>query len=288
MTPVRLHEFFEAWAELRPRDAAVVLGDRSVTYGDLNARANQLARELRERGAARGTVVATLLPRSIEAYTAILAVLKAGAAYVPIDPAYPEERIAWILADSEACAVVTEKSLGERYQAFGGPVIYADADAERNAAENPAALASDERSARPEDLCYLIYTSGSTGRPKGVMVEHRNACHLVEAERRVFEVGHEDRVYQGASFCFDLSVEEMWLAFGAGATLVAATPEMSSAGPDLARHLANRGVTVLSCVPTLLSMMDQAELPALRRRFWAGRSVRTSSSSAGRARDAAS
>ena len=115
----------------------------------------------------------------------------------------------------------------------------------------------------PRNLCYIIYTSGSTGRPKGVMIEHRNAWRLVRAEGCIFKVRPEDRVYQGASLCFDVSFEEIWLAFHAGATLVAATPEMAHAGPDLSRYLTDHGVTVLSCVPTLLSMLAE-DVPTLR------------------------
>src|SRR6266704_4041321 len=115
----------------------------------------------------------------------------------------------------------------------------------------------------PRDLCYIIYTSGSTGHPKGVMIEHRSACHLVCAEGRIYGVRPDDRVYQGASLSFDLSVEEIWLAFHAGAALVAATPEMARSGPDLSRLLTECGVTVLSTVPTLLSMLAE-DVPTLR------------------------
>ncbi len=243
-----LHEIFEARAAAQPNDAAVISGGRVATYSELDAHANRIARYLRIRGVGRGAVVALLLPRSVDAYASILGILKAGAAYVPVDPEYPPERMAWIVENSGAVATLTAADLAEV------------------ARESPEALPRDGNGANPHDLCYVIYTSGSTGRPKGVMVEHRNACHLVTSESTIFGVRRGDRVYQSASLSFDLSVEQIWLAFGAGATLVAATSEMACAGPDVSRQLAEYGVTVLSCVPTLLSMLDPAaeDLPSLR------------------------
>ncbi len=255
-----LHTIFETRADLRPQAVAVVFGREQTTYSDLEVRANRLARHLRRRGVGRGSVVAILLPRSVDAYAAILGILKTGAAYVPIDPECPVDRVAYILADSGAGALVTTADLARRH-AFGGAVVCVDADA--IAAESPARLPREEAAVGSHDLCYVIYTSGSEGRPKGVMIEHRNAWRLVRAEGRLFAVRPEDRVYQGASLCFDLSVEEVWLAFHAGATLVAATPEMARAGPDLSRLLTAGGVTVLSCVPTLLAMLEE-DVPTLR------------------------
>jgi non-ribosomal peptide synthetase-like protein len=115
----------------------------------------------------------------------------------------------------------------------------------------------------PADLCYVIYTSGTTGKPKGVEIEHRSACHFVRAEAKLFQVQPSDRVYQGFSLAFDASVEEVWLAFFAGAALVVGTREMVRSGSALSGMLADSGVTVLSCVPTLLAMMDE-DIPTVR------------------------
>ncbi|MGD1073177.1 MAG: Pls/PosA family non-ribosomal peptide synthetase [Bryobacteraceae bacterium] len=259
-----LHEIFEAQAAVRPNDVAVVFGRQTATYGEMDRRANQLARHLRRKGVRRGTTVGLLAPRSINAYISILGILKAGAAYVPIDPEYPVDRMAWILEDCTASALVTVADVA--CPAFHGAVVRIDAQGGEIAGENPAPLPHDDSSAGSRDLCYVIYTSGSTGRPRGVMVEHRNVCHLVKAEAGIFGVRRDDRVYQGAPLSFDLSVEEIWLAFGAGATLVAVTPETTRAGPDLSRQLAELGVTVLSSVPTLLAMLNPEveNLPALR------------------------
>src|SRR5262249_51215527 len=126
-----------------------------------------------------------------------------------------------------------------------------------------APLPAGEVGVGPDDLCYVIYTSGSTGRPKGVQIEHRSACHLVLAEGEIFGVGPADRVYQGVSIAFDASVEEIWLAFLAGATLVVGTREMVQAGPALARRLTEAGVSVFSMVPTLLAILE-GDLPTVR------------------------
>ncbi|HXJ68513.1 MAG TPA: amino acid adenylation domain-containing protein, partial [Verrucomicrobiae bacterium] len=258
-----LHEVFEARADRNPAAIAVTFGPLRATYEALERLANRIARHLRARGVARGSRVALLLPRSPQVYAALLGILKSGAAYVPIDPECPLERVRFILADAAVDAVVTTSALAAPLGKLGTPIVCMDADHERLEAESSSRLSVAEVGGAGTDLCYIIYTSGSSGRPKGVMIEHRSAVHLVRTETWLYGVQPHDRVYQGFTLAFDASVEEVWLAFASGATLVAATPEMSQAGLDLSRHLTDAGVTVFSCVPTLLGMLAD-DIPSIR------------------------
>ncbi|HVO39761.1 MAG TPA: amino acid adenylation domain-containing protein, partial [Spirochaetia bacterium] len=221
-----------------------------------------LARHLRYRGLKPRSTVAMLLPRSPEAYAAILGILKAGCAYVPIDPRYPASRIAFILEDSRAAGLVTTAELAWQFAGFGGVTVSIDEERSAVAIRTSAPLSDSEVAVDRGDPCYVIYTSGSTGRPKGVIVEHRSAAFLVNAEAQVFDVTAGDRVFQGASLCFDLSVEEMWLAFRRGAALVAATPAMEGEGAGLSRLLTECRVTVFSTVPTILSTLTE-DIPSI-------------------------
>lgn len=256
-----LNEFFEAQADARPEATALIIEGRRITYSELEQQANRLARYLRKHQVSPGSLVATLLPRSLDAYVAILAIIKAGAAYLPLDPEYPTDRISYILHDSHVETLLTTASLASHHGGFHGRVV--DVKDDSIASETPARLSLGEIRLGPDDLCYVIYTSGSTGRPKGVQVGHRSVCNLVEAEAEIFQVTPEDRVCQTASLSFDLSVEEIWLAFQAGASLVPTPHEFSHGGPDLSKFLTEHQVTVLSCVPTFLSMLDE-EIPTLR------------------------
>ncbi|MBI3145869.1 MAG: amino acid adenylation domain-containing protein [Pseudogulbenkiania sp.] len=258
-----LHELFERQVDRHGDATALIAGDERISYTSLEQRANRLAHYLRTHGVGPGSRVAMLLPRTADIYVALLGILKAGAAYVPLDPGYPAERVLYILSDSSAEVLLTSAELAQQYAAFGGTVVVLDAEREAIAAQSPERLPADTIGLTTHDLCYIIYTSGSTGCPQGVMVAHHNAVHLVCAEGHLFAVRNEDRVYQGASLCFDLSVEEVWLAFFAGATLVSAPPEVACGGPDLACFLCEHRVTVLSCVPTLLAMLTE-EVPTLR------------------------
>ena len=263
MRPELLHELFEQQAESCPDNTALICEDQHMSYGELERRSNQLARFLRSRGVRRGDYVGLWLPRSLDAHVALLAILKAGAAYVPLDPEYPAERVGFILADCQASALISNSKLAMQAGAFQGQVVALDRQQSEITTQSGERLGRAETGAAPEDLCYVIYTSGTTGKPKGVEIEHRSACHLVRAEGKLFQVQPADRVYQGFSLAFDASVEEVWLAFFAGATLVVGTQEMVRSGAALSRKLADAGVTVLSCVPTLLAMMDE-DAPSVR------------------------
>ena len=258
-----LHELFEWHASREPRRVALDCAGVMVTYGELDARANQLAHHLRARGVGVGAKVAFQLPRSVEVYVALLAVLKTGAAYVPLDPSYPRERVAHVLADANAHTFVTTAAFADLIGDVPCELLRLDVDAAAVRAASTLPIPRETTGATPRDVCYVIYTSGSTGRPKGVAVEHRSACHLVRAEAHLFPIVPRDRVFQGFSIAFDAAVEEVWLAFFAGATLVVGTQEMVAAGAGLAKILTDAGVTVLSCVPTLLSMLED-DLPTVR------------------------
>jgi non-ribosomal peptide synthetase-like protein len=258
-----LHELFERQADLHPMQTAVECNEESLTYAELEHQANRLARRLRAQGVGRGTFAAILLPRSKEVYVAMLAILKTGAAYVPLDASYPADRVAYILNDCKVRTVITVTECADRLDPQAYQTILLDKSSREITRESKRRLSRSETGTASEDLAYVIYTSGSTGRPKGVAVEHRAVCNLVRAESRIYEVTADDRVFQGFSYAFDASIEEIWMAFFAGATLVAGTEEVVHGGPDLARFLTESNVTAFSCVPTMLSMLH-ANLPTVR------------------------
>lgn len=263
-SPRLLHEFFERQAEQRPFQPALECGRETFTYQDLNARANRLAHHLGQVGVVPGSLVGVCLGRTPRLFVALLAVLKAGAGYVPLDPKFPPERIRYILADASVEVFLTEQSALET---VGGVdvrrIVSIDAEAARISIQPISQPSLDPSTLGLRELCYVIYTSGTTGRPKGVMIEHRSAANFVRAVRQVYRLEHTDRVYQGFSFAFDASIEEMWSAWSVGATLVPGSDEIVRSPADLARFLNEKRVTFFSTVPTLLAMIE-CELPTVR------------------------
>ena len=250
-----LHELFEAQVDVCGDAPALVCGDLVLSYTELEMEANRLAHHLRAAGA-RGDLIGLCLNRSEKSIIAILACLKAGAAYVPIDPAHPDERIRFIIEEAELPLIICEEALVDRIKTvFGGTLVSLDGNAAEIAAQPTTRLTRSETGVTPDDLCYVIYTSGTTGRPKGVMTEHHNAHHFVLAFNAVCTTGPNDRIYQGFSLGFDGSVEEIWMAFSNGATLIVGTKDTPRFGNDLAQYLSQARITYFSTVPTMLSTM---------------------------------
>jgi non-ribosomal peptide synthetase-like protein len=265
--PVRvdcLHELFEIQADTHANRPAIIYQSQVISYDRVEARANQLARFLRKQGVECGARVGLLLPRSPELYIAILAILKAGGAYVPLDPEYPADRIDYILSDGGIETIVTTAELARKKEIELGNIVCVDSCAEKIALESTLRLDRELVGVEERDLSYVIYTSGSTGRPKGVEIEHRSSRNYIQVvNETVYHVTPTDRVYQGFSIAFDASVEEVWCTFAAGAALIVGSIEQTRSGVDLAHFLTERQVTVLSCVPTLLAMME-IEVPTIR------------------------
>lgn len=259
-----LHELFEAQVDRDPDRTALVCRNNTYSYGELEQLTNRLARRLRELGVGAGKLVGLYFDRTEKPIIAILAILKAGGGYVPIDPVFPGERARHILDEADAVALLTDQDLAPRVSEFyDGVVEVIDPETDLLVEYSDERLSLQETGVSPSDLCYVLYTSGTTGRPKGVMAEHRNVVHFTRAFNEIHGIGPSDRVFQGFSLGFDGSVEEIWMAFSNGATLVIGTSDVVKFGEEVARLFAEEEVTVFSTVPTFLSMID-ADLPSLR------------------------
>jgi len=280
-SPQILHWYFEEAVRRWPGAVAVEVppgpgrpGRRSVAYRDLDALALAIAARLPAPIPA-DALVAVLLPRDTERlYAAQLGILRAGGAYVCLDPAFPDAQVAAILADASPVALLTDsagQARARRLNWDSGPVLDVTGQLERPAG------APSSRTAGPEDLAYLIYTSGTTGRPKGVMIEHRSIASLVASDLLAFGLGPGDRVAQNSSPAYDSSVEETWLALASGATLVVMDEAAVRLGPDLVPWLQKEAITVLCPPPTLLraaSGPDPARaLPDLRLLYVGGEAL---------------
>ncbi|HEV2860061.1 MAG TPA: amino acid adenylation domain-containing protein [Pyrinomonadaceae bacterium] len=253
-----LHELFEAQAARRPEAVAVVCGARQVSYGELNARADRLARELRAAGVGAESFVAVLMERSVEMVVALLGALKAGAAYVPLDPEYPAERLAFILGDTRSQVVLTQPHLLSALPGQGAEVICLDAEAAPG--DDPGG--DLPRVASADSLAYVIYTSGSTGNPKGVMVGHRAICNHMLWLAEMLGLSESDVVLQKTQCSFDASVSEFFAALMSGARLVMAQPGGHRDAAYLAALVAQERVTVLQLVPSMLRVL--LEEPGLK------------------------
>jgi amino acid adenylation domain-containing protein len=258
----RLHRLIEEQVKRTPDGMALSFEGRTLTYRDLNRRANQLARVLQARGVGPETLVGVLAERSLELVIALLAVLKSGGAYVPVDPSYPAERIANVLEDARAPLILAQPHLVSLLPARAAEVLLLDAD-------GPAGDAGDDQDldekGSPDALAYVIFTSGSTGRPKGAMNAHRGICNRLLWMQEEYGLATADRVLQKTPYSFDVSVWEFFWPLLAGAILEVARPEGHKDPAYLVRLVQERGITTLHFVPSMLAIfLEEAGVEGCR------------------------
>src|ERR1700722_9804700 len=253
--PVCIHELFEAQVARTPDAIAVRDENVSITYIELNRHSNQLARHLVSLGVARETLIGVCMQRSVQAVVALLGVLKAGAAYLPLDPIFPEERLAYTLEDSGAALLLTEAALPEKLPSLTVRVLCPDTDSTaiaQHSAENLAQPIS------PQSLAYTIYTSGSTGRPKGVEVTHQSVVNLLLSMAAKPGLNSQDRLLAVTTFSFDIAGLEVFLPLAVGAQVIVASKETTFDGSSLLKLASSSGATVVQATPVTWRLLLEA------------------------------
>nr|WP_232911560.1 syringopeptin non-ribosomal peptide synthetase SypB [Pseudomonas syringae] len=272
-TPI--HRQFEARAAERPDAVALMFEAQTLSYGELNARANQVAHRLLALGVRNDDRVAICVERGPAMIIGLLGILKSGAGYVPLDPAYPLERLSYVLGDSTPVALLSQRSVQQAWSDSDVPLIYLDdADLLDESVSNPMV------SVQPSDLAYVIYTSGSTGLPKGVMVEHRNVARLFSATQDWFGFNEQDVWALFHSFAFDFSVWEIWGALLHGGRLLIVPQLVSRSPEDFHELLCSAGVTVLSQTPSAFRQLiaaqgEKEQAHSLRQVIFGGEALET-------------
>ena len=250
-----IHQLFEEQAAQTPQAIAVVIGERCVTYAELNARTNQLAVYLQNLGVGPETLVGLCVDRSLDTVAGLLGILKAGGAYLPLDPAHPKERLSLILQDAGAALLLTHEHVALNLEGVEPRVVCLDSDWPM--------IAAGTRTVSPnlvnaENLAYVIYTSGSTGRPKGVAVSHLSAVNLLCSMLRTPGLNSTDTLVAVTTLSFDIAALEIFLPLIAGASLVIAPREVTVDGAELARLLAVSGATVFQATPATFELLLEA------------------------------
>ena len=251
-----VHQRVEAQAARTPDNIALVFEDQRLTYAELNARANQLAHYLRKEGVGPEVLVAMCVERSLEMIVGILGILKAGGAYLPLDLAYPPERLAFMIGDAKPPVVLTLEKLKEKLPEHAAKVVCLDSDWKTIATESKE---NPESGAGPENLAYVIYTSGSTGKPKGCLVTHYNVVRLFDATWDWYKFDEHDVWTMFHSYAFDFSVWEIWGALFYGGRVVVVPYMVSRSPADFYQLLRTERVTVLNQTPSSFKQLIQAE-----------------------------
>ncbi|MDP4239752.1 MAG: amino acid adenylation domain-containing protein [Bacteroidota bacterium] len=258
-----LDAFFEKAAVQYPEAVAIEQGETTYTYRQADRIANKLAHFLRTQGLAPEDKVVLLLPRCAFVPLAMLGVLKAGAAYIPLDPEIPADRVNYIMEDSGAKLMITSDSILQRIGSQLDPQPIFNIDHQLRETDHYPDTKPAETGRCLNNLCYIIYTSGTTGKPKGVLLEHRNVANYIRSAHQIYPIDNSYRALQGFSVSFDASVEEIWVPLSAGATLVIGTFEIMRSGDRFSSILKELHISFLSCTPTLLSMVKE-DIPGLK------------------------
>ena len=252
-----VHTLLEASARSTPDALGVTAGEVTLTYRELDQKANRLAHVLRRHGIGPGTLVAVCLGRTVDIPVALAAILKAGAAYVPLDPTHPADRLRYIIDDAEVSSVITMSSFAAIFDGVGIPILLLDEEFEGSAEE---CSAPPKVAAQPEDLAYVIYTSGSTGRPKGVEVEHRNVVSFLRAMQQEPGLTANDTLLAVTTLSFDIAGLEIWLPLSVGARVIIASQADVLDGTRLIDLIEKHGITMLQATPASWRLLLDAGL----------------------------
>ncbi|PFY16403.1 non-ribosomal peptide synthetase [Bacillus toyonensis] len=264
LTNNTIHGLFEEQVEKFPDKIAVVFKDRRLTYRQLNEKANQLARILVKNNVSKDVVVPVVMERSLDMIIGLLAILKSGGVYLPIDIEYPVERIQYMLSDSQANILLTQSHLVEEISFEGNKVVLEDINVSEQPKEN-LNLAS-----KLTDLAYVIYTSGTTGLPKGAMLEHKGIVNLELLWKNIFGISSQDNIGQFASMSFDASIWEILMTLLNGATLYIITKDIINNFVDFQKYVQQSDITVLTLPPTYALYLEPETIPSLRLLITAG------------------
>jgi len=271
---VCLHQLFEAQVQRTPDAVALVFENETLTYGELDTRANRLARHLQDMGVVPDQRVGICCERSLEMVVGLLGILKAGGAYVPLDPTYPRDRLAFMVEDSRTAVLLTQAHLLEHLPSTEARIVCLDRD-EPTWAALPGSIPAC--AVKADHLAYMIYTSGSTGKPKGAMNEHRGICNRLLWMQDTFRLDASDTVLQKTPFSFDVSVWEFFWPLLAGARLVVAKPEGHKDPGYLLDLIEAQHITTLHFVPPMLhvflDVMEANRAASLRRVICSGEAL---------------